>query len=73
MAIQGEKTLTSKLQIDRLVVFLKEVRGELSKVTWPGPTEVKGATIVVIIVCIFVAVVIWIIDKIINLGLSLIF
>lgn len=73
MANQADKTVTQTLQIHRLIQFLKEVRGEVAKVTWPGGDEVKGATWVVIIVCIFVAVVIWIIDKIINFGVDLIF
>lgn len=73
MANQADKTVTQMLQIHRLVQFLKEVRGELAKVTWPGGDEVKGATWVVIVVCIFVAVVIWIIDKIINFGVDIIF
>ncbi len=73
MANQADKTVTQMLQIHRLVQFLKEVRGEVAKVTWPGGNEVKGATWVVIVVCIFVAVVIWIIDKIINFGIDIIF
>ena len=73
MANQAEKSVTKVSQIDRAVQFLKEVRGEVSKVTWPGSTEVKGATAVVIVVCIFVAVVIWTVDKIINLGVDAIF
>ncbi len=73
MANQADKTLTQTLQLDRLVQFLKEVRGEVTKVTWPGGNEVKGATWVVIVVCTFVAFVIWIIDKIINFGIDIIF
>ena len=73
MANQAEKTAAKVSQIDRLVHFLKEVRGEVGKVTWPGSTEVKGATAVVIVVCIFVAFVIWTIDKIISFGVDAIF
>ncbi len=73
MAQHAEKTVTKVSQIDRLVQFLKEVRNEFTKVTWPGGTEVKGATAVVIVVCIFVSLVIWVIDKIINLGVDAIF
>jgi|GEM_PF-2001295 preprotein translocase subunit SecE len=73
MANQADKTVIQTLQVDRLVQFLKEVRGEVAKVTWPGGDEVKGATWVVIVVCIFVAFVIWIIDKIINFGVDIIF
>jgi preprotein translocase SecE subunit len=70
MAQHAEKTVPKVSQIDRLVQFLKEVRNEFTKVTWPGSTEVKGATVVV---CIFVAFVIWVVDKIINLGVDAIF
>ena len=73
MANQVEKTATNVSQIDRLVQFLKEVRGEVAKVTWPGSAEVKGATAVVIVVCIFVAFVIWTVDKIISLWVDAIF
>jgi preprotein translocase subunit SecE len=73
MAQHAEKTVEKVSQIDRLVHFLKEVRNEFNKVTWPGGTEVKGATVVVIVVCIFVAFVIWIIDKIISFGVDSIF
>lgn len=37
----------------RLFSFLKEVRGELKKVTWPSKNEVYSTTIVVIIATIF--------------------
>ncbi|OGF97039.1 MAG: preprotein translocase subunit SecE [Candidatus Glassbacteria bacterium RIFCSPLOWO2_12_FULL_58_11] len=59
--------------MDRLVQFLKEVRNEVARVTWPTGNEVKGATVVVIVVCIIVAFVIWTVDKTINLGMNLIF
>ena len=73
MANHGEKSVAKVSQIDRLVQFLREVRSEVGKVTWPSSTEVKGATMVVIVVCIFVAFVIWTVDKIINLGVDAIF
>ena len=37
----------------RFVSFLKEVRAELKKVTWPGRQEVYSTTIVVVITTIF--------------------
>lgn len=73
MANQAEKSVSKVSQIDRLVQFLKEVRAEVDKVTWPGSTEVKGATAVVIVVCIFVAFVIWLVDKIISFGIDIVF
>jgi len=37
----------------RFITFLKEVRAELKKVTWPSRNEVYSTTIVVIIATIF--------------------
>jgi len=73
MANQVDKARLEFAKIDKLVVFLKDVRGEVAKVTWPGREEVKSATLVVIVVCIFVALVIWLIDSIIKTGVEAIF
>lgn len=37
----------------RFVNFLKDVRAELKKVTWPSRQEVRGTTVIVIITVIF--------------------
>jgi len=37
----------------RIVPFLKEVRAEIKKVTWPSRSEIYSTTIVVIIATIF--------------------
>ena len=37
----------------RIIPFLKEVRAEIKKVTWPGKNEVYSTTIVVIVATIF--------------------
>jgi len=37
----------------RFVIFLKDVRSELKKVTWPGRSEVYSTTLVVIFAMIF--------------------
>jgi preprotein translocase subunit SecE len=51
--------------------FLKEVKIEMTKVTWPTWPELKGSTVLVILVSVFFAVYIGAIDlvlsKIINL------
>ncbi|MDP3938712.1 MAG: preprotein translocase subunit SecE [Deltaproteobacteria bacterium] len=43
-------------QIDEGLQFLKEVRYETRKVTWPSFEESRGTTIVVIVVTIITAV-----------------
>ena len=46
--------------------FLKEVRTEMSKVTWPTWPELKGSTVLVIIVSVFFAAFIAGIDLILT-------
>lgn len=45
----SEKTIWYK----RFLNFLKDVKAELKKVTWPSRTEVTSTTIVVIIATVF--------------------
>ena len=73
MANQAEKTASRPSHLEKAVQFLKEVRAEFQKITWPGGDEVKAATAVVIVVCVIVAFVIWGIDKIISFGMDAIF
>jgi preprotein translocase subunit SecE len=46
--------------------FLKEVRTEMLKVTWPTWPELKGSTVLVIIVSVFFAAFIAVIDLILT-------
>jgi len=48
--------------VDDTKKFLKEVKVEMSKVTWPNWLELKGSTILVIIVSIFFAIYVGIVD-----------
>lgn len=56
MAVQGRGRLV------RLTRFLREVRSELKKVSWPSKKELTANTIVVLVSVFFAATVIWIID-----------
>ena len=53
--------------IDRSLQFLKEVKQEVERVTWPNRDEVKGATVVVIIVVILIGFFIGMVDKLLTL------
>ncbi len=55
------------------VQFLKEVRGELSKVAWSTREEVLGSTFVVIVVTGLTAILIFVIDLALSRGLNLLF
>ena len=53
--------------------FLKEVRLQLTKVSWPTREELTGATIVVIIVTVIAAVFVGFVDLIFSRILSWVF
>ena len=48
--------------LDRWKTFLREVRGEVNKVTWPKRKEVRGTTIVVLVTCVVFGVYLWFVD-----------
>ena len=52
--------------------FLRSVKSELKKVSWPNRQEIKNNTSVVIVVCILVTILLWILDTFFGFGLTLI-
>ena len=50
----------------RLFSFLKDVRAELKKVTWPSRNEVYSTTIVVIIATVFFGLYLYFMDLIFS-------
>lgn len=57
----------------KIVKFLKEVRTELKKVTWPSKRELIGSTIVTIVVTLIVSIFIGIVDRILSMATRTIF
>jgi len=59
--------------IERVKIFLKEVKVEMSKVTWPTRAELKDSTIVVIVSCLvisaFIGVIDWVLYSLVRLVL----
>jgi preprotein translocase subunit SecE len=51
----------------RLMDFLREVRGEIQKVTWPGLEELRKATIVIVIFVVALGVLIGLMDSVLQL------
>ena len=49
-------------RIERVRLFLSEVRNELKRVTWPSQKEVYATTVVVILVSIFFGLYLFILD-----------
>ena len=59
--------------IQKLTKFFRDVNVEMSKVSWPSRNELKGQTIIVIVVSLFFAAFIFIIDHILSRLLNLIY
>ena len=57
----------------KFIKFLKEVRAELTKVSWPTRNELIGSTVVTIVVTIIISVFIGIIDRLLVLATKTIF
>jgi preprotein translocase subunit SecE len=52
--------------MNKLILYLKDVRSEMMKVTWPTRSELMGATVIVIILSLIMAVFV----KICDLGVG---
>jgi len=53
--------------------FLKEVRGEIGKVSWPTREELRDSTLVVIVTVLIVSAFVGIVDRLLGLGMGLLF
>ena len=53
--------------------FLKEVRIEATKVSWPTRNELRDSTIVVIVTVLIVSVFIGLVDQLLQRGITLLF
>ena len=56
--------------IDRIRTYLREVWLEMGKVTWPTRDELKESTLVVIVASVIVTAFIFVVDRILDSGLS---
>ena len=46
--------------------YLKDVRAEFDKVTWPNWQELKGQTSVVLVVSLILALFVFLVDQVLN-------
>lgn len=58
---------------NKLVNFIKEVRNELKRVSWPSRDEIRGSTTVVIVIVLILAVFIGLVDRALSYLVSFIF
>jgi preprotein translocase subunit SecE len=59
--------------VERIRQFLREVRAEMEKVSWPGRQEVQAATIVILALVVLLAVFIGAVDFVVSRVLGLFF
>jgi preprotein translocase subunit SecE len=59
--------------LSKVIQFLKDVRFELGKVTWPSRRELLGSTVIVIIMSVIASIFIGVVDLGFSNLVSLIF
>ena len=70
--MEHEQTSSPGL-IERAKEFIKDVRVEASKISWPSRTELRDSTAVVIITCLLVSAFLFVVDRILQSALGLLF
>ena len=53
--------------------FIKDVRVESTKISWPTRIELRDSTVVVIVTVLLVSVFLFVVDRILQAGLGLLF
>ena len=59
--------------MDQAREFAKDVRVESSKVSWPTRAELRDSTIVVIVTVLVVTVFVGIVDRVLTVGVGMLF
>jgi len=59
--------------VDRMKDFVKDVRVESTKISWPTRSELRDSTVVVIGTCLLVSAFLFVVDRILNSALGLVF
>ena len=64
--------MTNVKKVNAVSLFLREVKVELKKVTWPTKQQLIAYTLVVCITVFMIATLIWVIDSFFNVVFRLI-
>jgi preprotein translocase subunit SecE len=59
--------------VERMREFVKDVRVEITRVSWPTREELRDSTIVVIATVVLVAAFVGVVDRVLNWGVGLLF
>jgi preprotein translocase subunit SecE len=52
--------------MQKIIQYLKDVRAEMLKVSWPTRNELFGATLLVIVLSLLMSVYVYLCDQVIN-------
>lgn len=52
--------------MNKIIAFIREVKAEIKKVSWPSRDELVGSTIIVCILVLIVAVILGIMDSVFS-------
>jgi preprotein translocase subunit SecE len=55
---------------EKIIAFFTDVVREMSKVTWPKKEELRDSTVIVLVVCLIIAVFIYLVDTVVAKALS---
>jgi len=55
---------------EKIFALFTDVFREMSKVTWPKREELRDSTVIVLVVCLIIAVFIYLVDTIVAKALS---
>jgi preprotein translocase subunit SecE len=50
--------------LGRMAIFIRDVRAEMKRVSWPSVTEVKNTTIITLVAVIFFSIYLFFVDRI---------
>jgi preprotein translocase subunit SecE len=56
--------------VARFTQYLRESGQEMKRVSWPGRQELKESTIVVLVTVTIITVLLFVVDKILDLGIK---
>jgi preprotein translocase subunit SecE len=59
--------------VTRTKEFVKDVRVEATKISWPTRTELRDSTLVVIVTVLLVSVFLFVVDRVLQSSLGLLF
>jgi preprotein translocase subunit SecE len=55
---------------EKIITFFTDIFREMSKVTWPKKEELRDSTVIVLVVCLIIALFIYLVDTVVAKALS---